>query len=73
MAGNALKAAGRVVAAAVKGEAIMVGQEEFNRRVDICMGCEFNGARPHGVHCLKCGCGGMKLQLATEKCPIEKW
>jgi hypothetical protein len=72
-AGNALKAAGRVVAAAVKGEPIRVPLPVYYDRLEVCRACEFNGERPAGVHCMKCGCGGMKLELATEKCPIDKW
>lgn len=71
-AGHFLGAVGRVVAAAVHGEAILVADEVLEERRDICMGCEFNGERTNGgIRCMKCGCSGLKLELATEACPDD--
>lgn len=73
MAGNALAAAGRVVAAVVKGEAVMVPAEVFAERLAICRACPFNDSPPPEIHCTRCGCHTMKLTLATEWCPVGKW
>jgi hypothetical protein len=38
----------------------------------ICSGCEFYNAAKH--KCTKCGCFlSMKIHMATEKCPVDKW
>jgi hypothetical protein len=73
VAGNALMAAGRVAVAVATGQKVKVEPGVYQERLAICLGCEFNGARPDGVKCTKCGCGGIKLQLATERCPIGLW
>jgi hypothetical protein len=73
MAGNALAAAGRVVVAVVQGQLVKVAPAVYYERLEICRGCEFNGEAPSGVRCMKCGCGGLKLELATERCPVGKW
>jgi hypothetical protein len=72
-AANLAGAMERVVVAAAKGEAVRVPIEEYSRRWQVCKTCEFNGMKPIGVRCTKCGCGGMKLELATERCPVGKW
>ena len=70
--GNAAAAAGRLIGAAVTGQAVAVSQEEQDRRLAICGGCEqFD---PQQGRCRKCGCvGRWKSQLATEQCPLGKW
>ena len=68
---SALAAAGRVVAAVVNGEPIMVPDAVLAERRAICMACEFHDVQQN--RCTKCGCGGLKLELATERCPIGKW
>lgn len=72
-AGNALSALGRVVGAVIRGEPVHVEAAVHDARLAACMGCEFNGEAPAGVKCTKCGCGGSKLRLATERCPVGKW
>jgi hypothetical protein len=49
-----------------------VDQEEFDRRMSICMGCEF--LKKPGLQCAKCGCF-MKLKTKIDRahCPIHKW
>jgi hypothetical protein len=50
--------------------------EQVEARKAICAGCEFweSSAFNNTGRCLKCGCSTWaKLQLATEKCPIDKW
>lgn len=47
-------------------------QEEFDRRMSICQGCEF--FRPRTQQCRKCGCFmKLKTQLERASCPIGKW
>src|SRR5262245_4476328 len=66
--GNALGAAGRVVAAVARGERVRVSSAVHAERLAICHQCEFNRLRPTGVKCSRCGCGELKLSLATERC-----
>lgn len=71
MAKNAIGAAKRF---AQSGFA-MASDEEFKRRMEICVSCEFwdSAARMGIGKCAKCGCTSSKLRLASEKCPLEKW
>jgi hypothetical protein len=49
-----------------------VNETEYNERLSICRKCEY--WKEEGIgRCMKCGCAGIKLWLATEKCPINKW
>ena len=52
-----------------------VSQEAYNKRMDICKGCEFwdDSAMAGYGKCFKCGCGRGKHWLPHEKCPIGKW
>jgi hypothetical protein len=47
-------------------------QDEIDRRMAICLGCEF--LKMPAKQCSKCGCF-MKLKSRLEKayCPIHKW
>lgn len=51
-----------------------VSEEERNRRIDICLPCEFYAER-HGVAiCDQCGCVlNLKVRFPGESCPIDKW
>ena len=51
-----------------------VSQEAYQKRMDICKGCEFwdDSAMVGYGKCLKCGCGRGKHWLPHEKCPIGK-
>jgi hypothetical protein len=53
----------------------VVTPEEYQRRIDICIQCPmFGGETSIGkIACKKCGCSGLKLRMATEKCPMGKW
>lgn len=46
-------------------------------RLAICQSCPYWGGTTGGdlvsSRCGKCGCSGLKLALATSKCPIGKW
>jgi len=47
-----------------------VTDEEHNKRMDICKGCEFFQAGT----CQKCGCScNFKSRMKAMKCPIGKW
>jgi hypothetical protein len=73
-AANLAGAMGRVVVAAATGQSVAVGDEERDRRLDICRACpEYDAANDR---CRKCGCvGKWKAKLATEHCPLDppKW
>jgi hypothetical protein len=69
-AGNAARALGRVVGAAVTGQAVLVPPEVRDTRWAQCMTCV------HLVNdkCRLCGCRFLaKIALATERCPIGRW
>lgn len=53
----------------------VASEEDFSKRKEICGSCEFwKGDANMGTgKCLKCGCSGAKLWLATSECPINKW
>ena len=50
----------------------LASDEVKDERLSICRGCEFWKEGKYG-RCMKCGCSGIKLWLASEKCPIGKW
>jgi hypothetical protein len=71
-AANVAGAVGSIVASAVHGEPISVPQEEQDRRLAICHGCEFWDAQQG--RCSKCGCfGAWKSWLTSQQCPVGKW
>ena len=67
-AANLAGAAGRVVAAAAKGEPVLASPEVRAERTAICAACEFHDAAKN--RCTKCGCTGAKLHLAPMQCPL---
>ena len=72
-AGNAVGAMGRTIRAAIKGEPVLVSIRERERRLVLCQACEYYDPGPN--RCRRCGCNGLKLDLATERCPLSppKW
>ena len=50
----------------------VASEETKSERLAICRECEFWKEGKYG-RCMKCGCSGIKLWLATERCPIGKW
>ena len=50
-----------------------VSQEVYQNRLDQCQACGFwNGESAFGYgKCGKCGCSGLKLFMATTRCPLE--
>ncbi len=70
---GALGAMGRVVAAAIKRQPVRVPAAEVERRLALCQACEHFDPVPQ--RCRQCGCGRLKLELATERCPLvpPKW
>jgi hypothetical protein len=56
----------------------IVTSEQFAERRDICMTCNYwqgDGANVGTGRCGKCGCSGLKLFAASERCPEDppKW
>lgn len=54
----------------------VVATEKYQARRNICEGCQYwrgEGTEPGTGRCGKCGCSGLKLFLATERCPDGKW
>jgi len=52
--------------------AVMVTEEEANKRISICEGCEFLDKSVY--RCLKCGCMmRFKTKVLVAKCPVGKW
>lgn len=54
----------------------VVERGRYQARKDICEGCQYwrgDGAMIGTGRCGKCGCSGLKLFLATERCPDGKW
>ena len=74
---NATKAVGRVVEAVVRRQPVKVSDEERDRRLTICRGCEYwNEGGNIGLGECKhpqCGCTRFKHGLSTERCPINQW
>lgn len=70
MIGNAMGALGRVVAAVSHGQAVRVSAEVLEERRRLCLACEFHDKAQN--RCTKCVCGGLKLELSTERCPVGK-
>lgn len=69
---NAAKSAARLVVAAARGSPLTVSQETVNLRTKICHQCEFFD--PSFGQCKVCSCIiSLKAQLATEKCPKNRW
>ena len=50
-------------------------KEQHAERLAICNACEFWDAKARlgAGKCLKCGCAGAKLWIASSECPIKKW
>lgn len=52
-------------------------QEQLDARLEVCQACPYWGGTTGGQlvssRCGKCGCSGLKLALATSKCPLGKW
>ena len=76
IAKNVVGAAGRVISAAAAGQSVQVGEEVFQGRMKVCMGCDFLDKKSQ--RCGKCGCFVAaqvigKARLATERCPENKW
>lgn len=69
---NAMGAVGRVVHNAITFQDIKASPEDIQKRKSICESCEFLDVKRK--RCSKCGCKyNLKLQLASEHCPVNKW
>jgi hypothetical protein len=81
MAKNVAQAAKDEIKARINKEP-PVSQEEVERRLEICRGCEFfspnvkalTEAEQKQERCIKCGCFmSFKARLRSQHCPIGKW
>jgi hypothetical protein len=52
-----------------------VSEDKYKERLKICRSCDFWSEKANYSlgRCEKCKCTKMKLKLATESCPIDKW
>jgi len=72
MARNLLDSAKDVVSGMVHGEGLLVTEEIYTTRMNICNSCEF--FRVDDKRCSKCGCFmEAKTRLKKTYCPIHKW
>jgi hypothetical protein len=72
MAKNVTSAASRFIKTGMK----VVTEEQLQQRLEICRSCDkFDSAALNGTgRCLLCGCStALKLKMASEKCPVDKW
>ena len=53
----------------------VVNASQYNDRLNICQSCDrWQGEKVFGLGvCGSCGCTGIKLYAASEKCPLNKW
>lgn len=51
----------------------VVSEGEFNTRIEICRQCPHWQDAAVIPTCAQCGCTAIKLEFATEKCPLGKW
>jgi hypothetical protein len=69
---KACAALGRAMWAFVTGKPMMAKAHVIDRRMRICDSCPKYHAETD--QCAECTCFiGLKVQLATEECPLKKW
>ena len=72
MAKGLLGSAKDIVDGAIHGEGVLVTEDVYINRMNICKGCEF--FRQNDSRCSKCGCFmEAKTRFVKTTCPIEKW
>lgn len=72
MTRNLLGTAADVVKGVVHGEGVLVTEEIYNTRMNICGNCKF--FRKEDKRCSQCGCFmEAKTRLKKTFCPIHKW
>jgi hypothetical protein len=72
MAKGFIGSAKDVLFGAFKGEDVIVTEEVYNTRINICNSCEF--FRKDDKRCSKCGCFmEAKTRFKSTYCPIHKW
>lgn len=72
MAKNLFGSAKDIVAGAVRGEGILVEEQVYIDRMNICNNCEF--FKRDEKRCTKCGCFmEAKSRFKKTYCPIHKW
>lgn len=61
-----------ILTGAFQGEDVLVSEEVYNTRIDICNNCEF--FRKRDQRCSQCGCFmEAKTRFKKSRCPIHKW
>lgn len=72
MAKGFLGSAKDVVTGVVQGEGVMVTEEIYTNRMNICNACEF--FRREDKRCTQCGCFmEAKTRFKKTFCPVHKW
>lgn len=72
MAKGFLGSAKDVISGAVHGENVLVTEDVYVNRMNICKACEF--FRHVDSRCSKCGCFmEAKTRFVKTTCPVEKW
>lgn len=72
MARGLLGSAKDVISGAVHGEGVLVNEDVYVGRMNICKACEF--FRHTDSRCSKCGCFmEAKTRFVKTTCPINKW
>jgi hypothetical protein len=61
-----------ILGGALQGEGVLVEENVYLNRLNICKGCEF--FRHEDARCSKCGCFmEAKTRFVKTTCPIQKW
>lgn len=72
MAKNLVSEVATNVSSMLDGNDLETTPENANKRLDICLSCEFFDHTQE--RCTKCGCFmKLKAKLLAAKCPLEKW
>jgi len=72
MAKSLLNTTKDVASGIIQGEGLLVTEEVYNTRMNICNGCEFFVHK--SKRCTQCGCFmEAKTRLKKTFCPIHKW
>lgn len=72
MAKGFIGSATDVVTGAIKGKGVMVIEEIYNQRMDMCQKCEF--FIKDSKRCSQCGCFmEAKSRFKNTYCPVGKW
>jgi hypothetical protein len=72
MAKNLLGSAKDIASGALSGKGVLVDEEVYNTRMNICAACP--SFKPETKRCAECGCFmEAKARFKNVSCPIGKW